>query len=70
MAEFHSDEGWLVRDGGEYLYISMDGKPGEIIVKAESEGFVVDIWSNDGNHPEGTTHALYTDLSSTEESEI
>lgn len=62
MADFHTDEGWLVRSSGEYLYISRDGKPGEIIVKAECEGFVVDIWSEDKSYPDGTTSALYTDL--------
>ena len=49
----------------QYLYIERDGAPGQIHVKAESEGFVVDIWTYDGiDNPNcvATTAALYTEL--------
>ena len=37
--------GWHVTssDDGKYLYVELDGAPGQIHIKAEDEGFVVDI---------------------------
>jgi hypothetical protein len=42
---------WEVKqsDDNDYLYISRSGYPGEIHVKAESEGFVVDAWRSGDN---------------------
>ena len=58
-------KGWHVTasDDGHYLHIELDGAPGQIHVKAEDEGFVVDVWSND-SEPKcvATTSALYTEL--------
>lgn len=63
--------GWHVTasDDGQYLYIELDGAPGQIHVKAEDEGFVVDIWSTDSgdgnmtyNVSAATCSALYTEL--------
>lgn len=57
--------GWMLTtsDDGQYLYIERDGAPGQIHVKAEDEGFIVDIWS-DEEEPMcvGTTGAPYTEL--------
>ena len=59
--------GWHVTasDDGQYLYIELDGAPGQIHVKAEDEGFVVDIWTYDGIGDTtcvASTSALYTEL--------
>ena len=54
--------GWLVQQHDEYLYIQLDGSPGYITIKAEGEGFVVDIWPDVGNESVGSTYALYTEL--------
>ena len=57
--------GWHVAasDDGQYLYIELDGAPGQIHVKAEDEGFVVDIWSDDvGPTCVASTSAFYTEL--------
>ncbi len=59
--------GWMLHtsDDGRYLYIERDGAPGQIHVKAEDEGFVVDIWTYDGvGDPAcvATTSATYIEL--------
>lgn len=57
--------GWLVdvSKDGQYIVIQRDGAPGQIHVKAEDEGFIVDIW-NDTEPPEvvATAGATYTEL--------
>jgi len=57
--------GWLivVSNEGDYLYITRDGSPGQVHVKAEDEGIVVDIW-NDHEPPMcvSTTYAHYPEL--------
>ena len=57
--------GWYISasDDGDYLYIERSNAPGQIHIKAESEGFVVDIWSSD-DAPVcvGSTSAMYTEL--------
>ncbi len=62
-------QGWMVTasDDGQYLYVERDGAPGQIHIKAEDEGFVVDIWADDdGNtmcrHSVASTNAFYTEL--------
>lgn len=42
-------EGWNITssDDGRYLYITLDGSPGMLHVKAEDEGFVADFWTDD-----------------------
>ena len=42
--------GWKVTtggDSGQYLYIERDGAPGTIHIKADDEGFVLDVWTAD-----------------------
>ena len=51
---------------GNYIYIKRDGLPGEVHVKSETEGYVVDIW-RDGSlvtdpEVEATCAAMYVDL--------
>ena len=60
-------KGWHVTasDDGQYLYIELDGAPGQIHIKAEDEGFIVDVWAYDGiGDPTcvASTSALYTEL--------
>lgn len=56
-------EGWQVSTCDEYLYATHTGAPGQIHIKAEAEGFVVDIWSS-GDEPVcvATTSAMYSEL--------
>lgn len=57
--------GWFVSTSecGEYLYVERSNAPGEIHIKAESEGFVVDVWSSDDDPVcVGSTSAMYTEL--------
>jgi hypothetical protein len=57
--------GWLVSASpdGQYLYIQRDGSPGQVHLKAEDEGLVVDLW-NDHEPMEvvATAAAAYTEL--------
>lgn len=56
-------DGWRVEAyDKQYLRIELDGSPGYITIKADDEGFVVDIWPDEGNDSVGTTSALYTEL--------
>lgn len=59
--------GWKVANNGpdnDYLYITLDGCSGQIVIKKEDEGFVIDIWSDDEDASESvaTTFAAWTDL--------
>ena len=56
--------GWMIyaSDDGQYLCVTLDGSPGSIAIKAEDEGFVVDIWADDGVESIASTSALYTEL--------
>jgi hypothetical protein len=58
-------KGWQLTfsDDEQYMYVSRDGAPGEIHIKAEDEGYVVDIWSDD-DPPDviAGTSAFYTEL--------
>lgn len=57
--------GWLisVSADGQYVHMQLDGSPGQVQVKADDEGLVVDIF-NDNEEPEsvGSTYALYAEL--------
>jgi hypothetical protein len=59
--------GWHVeasRDS-KYLYVKRDGRPGQVHVKAEDEGVIVDIWSDDDALPSSsadTASALWVEL--------
>ena len=58
--------GWLVSPHANldnYLYISRDGVPGSITIKADDEGFVVDIYDDNVNQQlQATTFAMYAAL--------
>lgn len=61
MAVAHLN-GWKVEQYDRYLRVDVDGSPGCITIKQEDEGFVVDIWPDEGNDSAGSTSALYTEL--------
>ena len=46
---------------GNYVYITHIDHKGEIIIKAEDEGFVVDVWSNNESCV-ASTYAYYSEL--------
>jgi hypothetical protein len=48
---------WAIEDNGEYVYLRYKDKPGDIQVKAEDEGYVVDIYSDDQT-TEATTYCF------------
>ena len=54
--------GWQVEQYDEYLRIQVDGKPGYITIKKESEGFVIDVWPDVGNGSTATCCAPYEEL--------
>lgn len=56
--------GWLVStsDDGQYLYIERDGAPGQIHIKAEDEGFVVDLWDANLENCVSSAAATYPEL--------
>lgn len=62
------EKGWLLTTSddpdGQYLYVQRDGAPGQIHIKAEDEGFVVDIWSANpqDDYSVASTSATYTEL--------
>lgn len=54
--------GWKVEQYDRYLRIELDGSPGYITIKQESDGFVVDFWPDEGDESVGSTYALFTEL--------
>jgi hypothetical protein len=54
----------VVSAEGDYLYIHRDDRPGAINVKADDEGFVVDVWDSDSANSVATCAAFYNDLDS------
>lgn len=66
-------KGWLIStsDDGAYLYIERGSEPGQIHIKVEEEGFVVDIWSNgDDAQCVASAWATYTDLEEDSKGEL
>lgn len=53
---------WKVSTYDNYIRITCEGKPGYITIKAESEGFVVDIWPDVGNDSDASCYSFYQDL--------
>jgi hypothetical protein len=49
-------------DQPEYLQIKHNKHPGFVLIKAETEGFVVDIWDGQAFDVVATAAALYSDL--------
>lgn len=60
----HLVGGWKVStdDTGQYLYVERDGAPGQIHIKAEDEGFVVDLWDSKLENCTASAAATYTEL--------
>lgn len=68
-------KGWSIKasPGGEYLYITKLGKPGDIHVKAEEEGLLVDIWNtphDDAPECMDSMMVAYSDLEEFSEGDI
>ena len=61
--------GWKcsASEDGQYLYVSRPGNPGEVHIKAECEGLVVDLWSA-GDEPAcvASAAAAYNDMAENE----
>lgn len=57
-------KGWTVSvsEDGQYLYATHKDKPGSIQLKADDEGFVVDILDKTGES-NTSTYATYPELS-------
>lgn len=54
-------------DSPERLYIRHKDHPGDISVKADDEGYVVDIYPDGESECDSTTYAFYNDLKSPDE---
>jgi len=49
--------------GQSYAFVSRDGAPGQVQIKFDEEGIVVDLCNDDENsQPFATAYATYTDL--------
>ena len=59
---------WTVDYDDEYLQVSFDGKPGYIVIKADDDGFIVEVFPNVGNGPVASCWAGYHDLEFDEQS--
>lgn len=59
----HGD--WVIEftDKPGRVRISNDQHPGNILIKAEVEGYIVDIWRDSYEKVESGASALYSDLS-------
>lgn len=56
---------WVIghSEDEQYLYIFRCGKPGEIVIKADDQGFVVDLFSEkDKDESVATTWAFFEEL--------
>ena len=57
---------WTTIPDDEYLQVSFDGKPGYIVIKADDDGFIVevfpDVFPDVGNDPVASCWAGYHDL--------
>lgn len=47
---------------GGYIKLTYPDKPGYIVIKAEEEGFVVDIMPDKGNDPDSSCYSFYNEL--------
>lgn len=57
--------GWVVElsaDEPRYVWVSRKNYPGHIQIKADDEGFVVDVWNEDNTQAVATCAALYNEL--------
>lgn len=63
--------GWEIEFNDEEpnrVYLRREGKPGDIHIKAEHEGYVIDIWPDgDALAPDAGCFALYQDLGDQQE---
>lgn len=63
--------GWSVKVGdlGDYLYVKRLGRPGDIHIKEEDEGIVMDVWNASQDAPECINSMMisYSDLTVNDE---
>lgn len=57
---------WTTFPDDEYLRVEFDGKPGYINIKADDNGFVVEVFPDVGNDPVSATWATYNELEADE----
>lgn len=58
-------DGWVIEfnsDNPQYVFLSHEDHPGDIHVKADDEGFVVDVWNEPGWEVAATLAVTYADL--------
>ncbi len=61
-AQRHLDtNNWSCRPDGQYAYVSYEGRPGFIQIKAEDDRFIVDVFDEWHDHV-ATTFATYGEL--------
>lgn len=53
---------WRLSAAGENLYICCTGKPGDIHIKAEHEGFIVDVLDDELDEVKATLAVEYVEL--------
>lgn len=65
--------GWIVEipDNGNdyYVYVARANQPGNVHIKAESDGWVVDLWPQSYSETHSSAFGLYSDLDDAEEDE-
>ena len=59
--------GWIIEipdnaEVGGYVYVSREDQPGAIHIKAESEGWVADLWPQSYIEPLSSLCGMYSDL--------
>jgi hypothetical protein len=57
---------WHIVVDGEYVHISQDDRHGTITVKAEAEGYVVDLWNSVQTESLASCSATYDELETDE----
>lgn len=53
---------WTTIPDDEYLHVEFDGKPGYINIKADDDGFIIEVFPDVGDDPVATALACYNDL--------
>lgn len=53
---------WQIEEYSDMVRLSYDGKPGYIEVKKTDEGFVCDIFSDEGNEADAGCYSFFNEL--------
>jgi len=57
--------GWVIEfdsDESNRVFVRREDRPGDIHIKADTEGYVADIWPDSCERVEATCAAMYQDL--------